>query len=137
MASDHDNKGPDYVGYGHPPKDHQFKPGSSGNAAGRPKVAPSLKAVMNKVAARPITLITADGPTTTSMLEAIVLARAHAAIKGGVGAGKAFTSDCHQLGIGVETVEPELNDTDTGLAIRLLTEFGHLFGPKPEDPDDT
>jgi len=27
----------DYVGYGHPPKKNQFKPGQSGNKAGRPK----------------------------------------------------------------------------------------------------
>jgi len=32
------------VGFGKPPKDTQFKPGQSGNTAGRPKGSKNLKA---------------------------------------------------------------------------------------------
>ena len=100
------------VGYGRPPKASQFKKGESGNPAGRPKRAPSLKEVMNKVAARPVTINTGQGPEAVPMLEAIVMAQANAALKGGVGAGKAFTGACNTLGIGVEAEERELTGDD-------------------------
>jgi hypothetical protein len=35
--------GSERVGYKHPPREHQFRPGQSGNPAGRPKGARSLR----------------------------------------------------------------------------------------------
>src|SRR5581483_2766479 len=42
------------VGYGRPPKQHQFKPGQSGNPKGRPKGAPTLQEIMAKEATKHI-----------------------------------------------------------------------------------
>lgn len=119
------------VGYGRPPKASQFKKGESGNPAGRPKRAPSLKEVMNKVAARPVTINTGQGPEAVPMLEAIVMAQANAALKGGVGAGKAFTGACNTLGIGVEAVDREPTEDDK----QILEDFLRTWAVSPAQAD--
>ena len=42
------------VGYGKPPKQHQFKPGHSGNPKGRPKAAQNANKLARKILSRPI-----------------------------------------------------------------------------------
>ena len=43
-------------GYKQPPKEHQFKPGQSGNPRGRPKRQPSTADEFRKVLAMPVTV---------------------------------------------------------------------------------
>ena len=66
---------PEYkVGPGRPPKEHQFKPGQSGNPKGakrKPKpMAPDLKAALECALHEPITLTQGERKRTMSMAEA-------------------------------------------------------------------
>lgn len=60
------------VGYGKPPKSNQFKPGWSGNTAGRPKGHKSLKTIVTKVAQKKVTVRTAKGSKKMSAAQALV-----------------------------------------------------------------
>lgn len=46
----------DRPGYKHPPKEHRFRPGQSGNPRGRPKRQPSTADEFRKVVAMPVTV---------------------------------------------------------------------------------
>jgi hypothetical protein len=66
---------PEYkVGPGRPPKEHQFKPGRSGNPEGakrKPKpIAPDLKAALERALNEPIKLKQGERERTVSMAEA-------------------------------------------------------------------
>ena len=50
----------DAVGYGRPPKQHQFKPGQSGNPKGRPKGAPTLQEIVAKEATKHVKIKQGD-----------------------------------------------------------------------------
>lgn len=70
MADEKKPSGDDKVGYGNPPKSHQFKKGTSGNPAGAPlkqkPTPPDVAAVLNE----PITVKTSDGPKKMPAFEA-------------------------------------------------------------------
>jgi hypothetical protein len=128
MGKHEKNKGQppegDYArGYKRPPEEYRFPKGKSANPSGRPKRPPTLKEVMTKVAAKAVTVNMGQGPEDVPMLEAIILARAQAALKGGVGASKAFTEDCDRLGVGVEPVERELTENDRSILADFLREY--------------
>jgi Family of unknown function (DUF5681) len=65
---------PHKVGYGHPPKATQFKPGKSGNPRGRPKGPKSVGAVLHDVIRRRIE-VTENGRTRRIPVLEIMLRR--------------------------------------------------------------
>ncbi len=92
---------PERVGYGHPPKEHRFKPGQSGNPGGRPRgsknkckeierLGPRLKALIRAEADRTITLRENGGPVTMTMLEAVLRRVGYDAGRGQARAQKLF-----------------------------------------------
>jgi hypothetical protein len=70
------------VGYKHPPKQHQFKPGQSGNPKGRPKASFSAKTIVERVAREPISIRQGEKTRTMPLLQAVILAQARNGAKG-------------------------------------------------------
>ena len=71
MTDEHDEKS--YaVGYGKPPKHSQFKPGQSGNPAGRPKDSRNVKTVLLEIAQEEMTITENGESKVVSKQEALV-----------------------------------------------------------------
>ena len=60
------------VGYGKPPKNHQFKPGKSGNPKGRAKRTPTAAELLDREAARLVTIKTGNSQRKIPKREAIL-----------------------------------------------------------------
>ncbi|ODS03463.1 hypothetical protein AUC71_09630 [Methyloceanibacter marginalis] len=61
------------VGYGRPPKEHQFKPGQSGNPKGRPKGSKNEATIWREVMSKQIPIREGDKARKVSVLEAMIL----------------------------------------------------------------
>jgi Family of unknown function (DUF5681) len=70
------------VGYGRPPRQHQFKPGRSGNPKGRPKGAKNEETILNNLLNRKIEIREAGRARKVTVLEAVFLRFTEAALKG-------------------------------------------------------
>jgi hypothetical protein len=73
------------VGYGRPPRAHQFKPGQSGNPKGRPKGAKNESTILRDVLHRKIEIRDRGGRVRKIMtLEGIILRMADDSLKGNI-----------------------------------------------------
>jgi hypothetical protein len=70
------------TGYGSPPKQHQFKPGQSGNPKGRPKGAKNTATLLREILDRNIEVRTATTVRKISVREAMLTRFAESALKG-------------------------------------------------------
>ena len=74
------------VGYGRPPRQHQFPKGRSGNPRGRPKGAKGLKAELLAAINEPVTITVNGKPKRMRTLSLVLKSLATKAAKGKVGA---------------------------------------------------
>lgn len=120
----------DAVGYGRPPKQHQFKPGQSGNPKGRPKVAPTLHEIMAKEATKHVKIKQGENIVTVSKLEALARRVFNKALEGDLAAARVI----FQLAAEPETAtnagsgEPFTLPGDDTIK-RMLKRFDHLNSP--------
>jgi Family of unknown function (DUF5681) len=70
------------IGYGKPPKKHQFKPGQSGNRRGRPKGTKNTATLLREILDRKIELRTAGSKRKITLREAILTRLTERALKG-------------------------------------------------------
>lgn len=61
------------VGYGRPPKQHQFKKGRSGNPRGRPKGSKNEATIWREVLSKRVSIREDGKPRKASVLEAMIL----------------------------------------------------------------
>jgi hypothetical protein len=73
---------PSGVGFGRPPKQHQFRPGQSGNPKGRPKGAKSTDTLLRNILDRKIELRVGGIMRRISIREAILTRFTEDALKG-------------------------------------------------------
>lgn len=78
----------DGVGYRRPPKQHQFKPGQSGNPKGRPKGTPTLQEVMAREATKLIKIKQGDNVVSVPKLEALARRVFNKALEGDLAAAR-------------------------------------------------
>jgi hypothetical protein len=72
----------DKTGYGKPPKEHQFRPGRSGNAKGRPKGTKNTATLLREILDRKIEVRNGSTVRKISVREAILTRFAESALKG-------------------------------------------------------
>jgi hypothetical protein len=70
------------VGYGKPPRAHQFKPGKTGNPRGRPKGTKNEATILRNLLNRKIQVREGDRSRKITVLEAILLRFTEDALKG-------------------------------------------------------
>lgn len=76
------------IGYGKPPKQHQFKKGHSGNKKGRPKGGKGLKTILNQQMNRKMTISEHGKQRKASQLEITIIALFNKSMKGDIRAAK-------------------------------------------------
>jgi len=72
------------VGYSRPPRDHQFKPGQSGNPKGRPKGSKNEATILRELFGRKVVIKESGKTRRATLLEAIYFRIAEDALKGNI-----------------------------------------------------
>ncbi|MBS0252418.1 MAG: hypothetical protein JSR78_15275 [Proteobacteria bacterium] len=118
----------DAVGYGRPPKQHQFKPGQSGNPKGRPKGAPTLQEIMAKEATKHVKIKQGENIVTVSKMEALARRVFSKALEGDLAAARVIfqlAAEPEAAASNAGSGEPfKLPGDDT--IKRMLKRFDHL-----------
>lgn len=91
------------VGYGKPPQSNQFKPGTSGNRAGRPKGTKNLRTDLSEELAEKISVTEGGQKLVISKQRAMLKALMVKSIKGDTAAARALIS----LIVGIEQADAE------------------------------
>lgn len=106
------------VGYGRPPRAHQFKPGQSGNPRGRPKGAKNEATILHELLHRKIPIREGGRTRKIMVLEAILLRFTEDSLKGNTKSA-AFLLNRHNLTTSGQPQQVDIGEDDR----EILDEF--------------
>jgi Family of unknown function (DUF5681) len=112
------------VGYGRPPIESRFQPGTSGNSRGRRKGSKNLKTLIRKAMTASISIQEGTKTRRVSKIEGVVLRQLQSALKGDDRSAMAVIKMAMQMGL---LEEPASNAADvtalSGADERILDEL--------------
>ena len=117
------------VGYGKPPKAHQFKPGKSDNPTGRPRGAKSRDAMLRELLRSKITMRRDGKVRKITVMEGIFHKMVEDSLKGNI---KSATFLLNQLAAiaSNEGTEPEISTDDKAVLDAYLHNFQSTLSGK-------
>jgi Family of unknown function (DUF5681) len=92
-----ENEKADTVGYKRPPREHQFRPGQSGNPSGRPKGARNFKSELREELSELVTVRDGDREIEVSKQRALIKSMVAAAIDGNQRAAASVLAMCVRM----------------------------------------
>lgn len=101
------------VGYGRPPTETRFQPGSSGNPNGRPRKSRNLKTIIRSALTANVVVREGERKRSVSKLEGIVMRQLESALKGNDKAALATLKMAAQVGL--------LDANETAMEVPQLT----------------
>ena len=120
----------DEVGYGKPPRAHQFKPGTSGNPKGRPKGAKSEATILQDLLQQKIGLNERGKTRRITLHEAILRRIAEDCLKGNTKSAAFLLNRYHAMSAG-EPEEAGLSEDEKTVLETYLRDF--QLNPKVDD----
>jgi hypothetical protein len=92
-----ENEQADSVGYKRPPREHQFRPGQSGNPSGRPKGARNFRSELREELSEVVTVHDGDRDIQISKQRALIKSVVAAAIDGNQRAAASVLAMCMRM----------------------------------------
>jgi hypothetical protein len=92
-----ENEKADAVGYKRPPREHQFRPGQSGNPSGRPKGARNFRSELREELSELVTVRDGDREIEVSKQRALIKSLVAAAIDGNQRAAASVLAMCMRM----------------------------------------
>lgn len=130
-------KDSDKTGYRRPPVAHRFRPGISGNPAGRPKKTPTAQDLIEREARRLVKIKTPDGIVSIGKLEAVIRRLYAKAMEGDLAAMRLIVQQTVPAAIGnqdadyAEPVDPA--DISDDALRRMLARFADVMSDEAEE----
>jgi hypothetical protein len=118
----------DEVGYGKPPRRHQFKPGESGNPKGRKKGAKNEVTILQELLQHRVTLNERGKSRKIILLEAILRKVAEDSLRGNIKSAGFLLNRYYAAAAG-ETAQAELSEDDKAVIDTYLRDLKN-------EPDD-
>jgi hypothetical protein len=128
----------DQVGYGRAPREHQFKPGHSGNPTGRPKGSRPAGALLQDILQQKVAVTESGKTRRIPVLEVIFRRLANDAMRSDPRAIKLLLSLVDRYAESAETTLKfrEILAEDQAILAQYLREPASLISDPPSTPDD-
>ena len=114
---------PDEVGYGKPPRAHQFKPGQSGNPTGRKKGVKSEATILQELLQQKVALNDRGRKRKIMLLEAVLRRIIEDCLKGNTKSAAFLLNRYHLQVTGAEAAPSDIGEDDKAVLEAFLREI--------------